>query len=108
MLLPERTSAAPQPGSCAIAPEGCCRSITRLLPEVMTSRAQAMFSFQVEAVTTSRSSRLLAMAGRSDVLYWIPSLLLPLTQAQGACPAVTEYVPYPPRAVICLLVIAAR
>ena len=67
-----------------------------------------MFSFQVVPLTISRSSLLLAMLGTSVVAYLTPSELLPLAQAQAACPAVTEYVPEPPLALTVLLVIAAR
>ena len=41
--------------------------------------------------------------GTSVVSYLAPSLLLPLAQAQLACPDVTEYVPVPPCDVTVLL-----
>ena len=75
---------------------------------VTTSLTQTMFSFQVVPFTISRSSLLAAMAGTSVVLYLAPSLLLPLAQAQLACPDVTAYVPVPPCEVTVFLVSDAR
>jgi hypothetical protein len=66
-----------------------------------------MFSFQVVPFTISRSSLLLAMAGTSVVLYFAPSLPLPLVQAQSAWPDLTAYVPVAPLDVTVLLVITA-
>ena len=73
-----------------------------------TSLTQTMFSFQVVPFTISRSSLLAAMAGTSVVRYLAPSLLLPLAQAQLACPDVTEYVPVPPWEVTVFRVSDAR
>ena len=75
---------------------------------VTTSLTQTMFSFQVVPFTISRSSLLAAMAGRPSVLYLAPSLLLPLAQAQLACPDVTEYVPVSPWDVTVFFVSDAR
>ena len=95
--VPETLKPAFQPGSCAIAPYGCCRRSPRQLSDVvMTSRTQTMFSFHVVPLTISRSSLLLAMSGTSAVLYLTPSLLLPLAHAQLAWPEVTDRCPHLP------------
>src|SRR5690606_40441440 len=47
-------------------------------------------------------------SGTSASEYFTPSLLLPLSQAQSASPAVTEKVPCPPRACTVLLAMRAR